>query len=332
MPIIDNAIYVDGERRVTPDTLSETFERRQAEGGFAWIGLYHPTDAELDAVADEFGLHPLAVEDARKGHQRAKIEHYGDVLFLVLRPGRYVSDDDRVEFGELHVFVGAEFIITIRRSENPDLAQVRHRMEQQIDLLRLGAPAVLYAILDQVVDEYGPLLVALADDVDDVEDRLFTSHDPQIARRLYELARETAALQRSTHPLRDMLEFLHEAYQARDFSLELLRHLRDVQDHTLLIMERADAIRDLLQNALITHSTLVTQRQNEETVQVGQQTKKISSWAAILFGPTLIPTVYGMNFEIMPELKWEWGYPFALSLMVLSGAGLYVVFKRRGWL
>jgi len=336
--LIDDAIYVDGRRVATPETLQDVFEVLKEKAGFAWIGLYRPTDDEVRSVADEFTLHHLAIEDALKGHQRAKIERYSDTLFLVLRPARYLDQEERVEFGELHVFVGPDFVVTIRHAESPDLASVRHRLESTPDLLAFGPQAVLYAILDQVIDEYAPVVAGLENDIDEIEDQLFDG-DQAVSRRIYALSREVIEFQRATQPLIGMLESLQAGFEKHGVDVELHRHLRDVLDHTIRVVERGDAFRQLLQNALTVHSTLVAQRQNDETRRLSEtglaqseEVKKISSWAAILFAPTLVGTIYGMNFTHMPELKWQFGYPFAITLMVAMGFGLYAVFKRKDWL
>lgn len=338
MALVDNAVYVDGHRVSTPPSLDETFAAMKQKNGFAWIGLYRPSEEEVRAVAGEFSLHHLAVEDALKGHQRSKIERYADVLFLVLRPARYMDDDERVEFGELHVFVGPDFVVTIRHAESPDLVHVRERMESTPRLLALGPEAVLYAILDQVIDEYGPVVAGLENDIDEIEDQLFDG-DPEVSRRIYALSREVIEFQRATQPLVNMFEALQRGFDKYNVDLELHRYLRDVLDHTLRVVERGDAFRQLLQNALTVHSTLVAQRQNDEMRRLSEtglaqseEVKKISSWAAILFAPTLVGTVYGMNFDQMPELHWALGYPFALGLMLTMGFTLYTVFKRRDWL
>lgn len=338
MALIDDAIYVDGGRVATPETLQETYDVLKNKHGFAWIGLYRPTDAEVRSVAEEFTLHHLAVEDALKGHQRAKIERFADTVFLVLRPARYLDAEERVEFGELHVFVGPDFVVTIRHAESPDLASVRKRLEGTPKLLAFGPQAVLYAILDQVIDEYAPIVAGLENDIDEIEDQLFDG-DQAVSRRIYALSREVIEFQRATQPLIGMLEALQDAFEKHNVDLELHRHLRDVLDHTIRVVERGDAFRQLLQNALTVHSTLVNQRQNDETRRLSEtglaqseEVKKISSWAAILFTPTLVGTIYGMNFTHMPELNWQFGYPFAIALMVAMGFGLYAVFKRRGWL
>lgn len=338
IPIVDNAIYRGGVRQARAVTLDQTFEALRDEGGFAWIGMYRPTDDELRAVATEFGLHPLAVEDALKGHQRPKLERSGDTLFLVLRPARYLDAPEEVEFGEVHLFIGRNFAITVRHAESPDLGRVRKRLESNPALLSLGPHAVLYAVFDQVVDEYQPVIAGLENDIDEIEDELF-SGDPAVSRRIYELATEAMEFQRATTPLIEMLGQLQGGYEKYQVDEELQRHLRDVLDHTHRIVAKADSFRAILQNALTVQSTLVSQAQNDEvrrltqaSIEQGEQVKKISSWAAILFAPALVGTIYGMNFRFIPELDWPLGYPFALGLMLASGTVLYVVFKRRGWL
>ena len=286
----------------------------------------------------QFDLHPLAIEDAAVGHQRSKVERYGDTLFVVLRPARYDDAREQLDIGELHLFAGPDFLITIRHAESPDLASVRRRLEQQPELLSLGSEAVLYAVLDRIVDEYEPVVAGIENDIDEIEDQLFQG-DPAVSRRIYELATEAMGFQRATHPLVEMLGQLESGYEKYHVDMELQRDFRDVLDHTLQIVARADSFRAILQNALTVQSTLVTQAQNDEirnmtqaSIDQGDQVKKISGWAAILFAPTLIGAIYGMNFRFMPELDWPLGYPFALGLMAVSGVVLYVVFKRRGWL
>ena len=338
MSVIDNAVYVDGRRTADPVTLDDTFETLRERAGLAWIGLYRPDVAEVRAVAEEFGLHALPVQDAISAHQRPKLERYGDTLFVVLLPARYLSDGERVEFGELHAFVGPNFVITIRHAESPDLAAVRRRLEAKPGLLSHGPEAILYAILDQVVDEYAPVVAGLENDIDELEDQLFGG-DAAVARRIYRLFREVIEFQRATQPLPAMLDALARGFDKYDVDIELRRDLRDVADHVSRIVERAAAFRQLLQNALSVSSTLVTEQQNEKmqslteaSLAQSEEVKKISAWAAILFAPTLIGTIYGMNFDHMPELRWPFGYPLALLLMVAMGAALYAIFKRRRWL
>ena len=336
--VVDNAIYVGGRRTDTPTDLDETFTLLHQRHGMAWIGLYRPTPSEISSVAAEFQVHPLAVDDAIAAHQRPKLEHYGDLLFAVLRPARYLDAEEKVEFGELHVFLGTDYVVTIRHAESPDLARVRHRLEQSPDLLCRGPEAVLYAILDQVVDEYAPIVAGLENDVDEIEDQLF-NNDPSVSRRIYELTREVVAFQRATQPLDGMLSDLRAGFEDRHVDVELQRLLRDVQDHVIRIVERVDSFRTLLQNALTVHTALVGQQQNEEmrsltqtSLHQNEEVKRISSWAAILFAPTLVGTIYGMNFEDMPELRWSFGYPLALLAMLAMGVVLYLVFRRKHWL
>ena len=322
--IVDNAVYVDGARTADPISLEETFETVRDRDGFAWIGLYRPTREELGAVAAEFDLPSLAVEDALSGHQRAKIEKYGNTTFVVLRPAHYVDETEKVEFGEVHIFLGDDFLITVRHFEWPDLAAVRHRMEEDRTLLAQGPIAALYGILDQIVDAYAPVVAGLENDIDEIEDQLFNG-DRSVSRRIYELSTEVMTFQRSVNPLGDVLTSLREGLVAHGVDESLRDSFRDVHDHVIRIIERTDGFRQILQNALMVHTTLVGQAQNDEV-------KRISSWAAILFTPTLVGTVYGMNFDRMPELHWAWGYPYALVLMLAMGFGLYWAFKRKGWL
>jgi magnesium transporter len=336
--IVDNAVYVDGVRVAEPESLDVTYELLRDRGGMGWIGLYRPVRSEIDSVAAEFSLHELAVEDTVTAHQRPKIERYDDVLFTVLRPARYIDSEERVEFGELHVFTGDDLVITVRHAESPDLARVRLRMEATPQMLRLGPEAVLYAILDEVVDEYSPVVAGLENDIDEIEDQVFDG-DPAVSRRIYELFREVTEFQRATRPLIGMLATLRDGFDKYQVHDELQRYLRDVEDHALLVVEAADGFRAILQNILTVNATLVAQRQNDETQRLtaaslaqSEEVKRISSWAAILFAPTLVGTIYGMNFHYMPELSWRLGYPLALCLMALVCAGLYVVFRRRNWL
>jgi magnesium transporter len=335
---VDNAVYVDGRRTADPANLDETFEVMRQRSGMAWIGMYRADPAEIHSVSEEFGLHELAVEDALRGHQRAKLERYGDTLFVVLRPARYLDADEVVEFGEVHVFVGSDFVVTVRQAEAPDLSRVRRRMEGDPQLLSLGPQAVFYGILDEIVDQYAPVVAGLENDIDEIEDEIFTGH-ADVSRRIYELSREVIEFQRAVQPLVGMLDALQRGAQKYGLVEELQQRLRDVQDHVIRISERADSFRVLLHNALTVQATVVGQRQNDEmrrlsesSLAQSEEVKRISSWAAILFAPTLVGTVYGMNFETMPELGWQLGYPFALALMLIMGVGLYVVFKWRKWL
>ncbi|TQK51114.1 magnesium transporter [Streptomyces sp. SLBN-118] len=337
--IVQAALYRDGRRVSTPDSLAQTFRQlREYPDGMAWIGLHRPTEAEVLSLAEEFDLHELAVEDALEAHQRPKLERYGDTLFVVLRAARYLDAQEEVEFGELHVFVGRDFLITVRHGAAPDLSAVRHRMEKTPELLALGPEAVLYAILDAVVDGYAPVVAGVQNDIDEIETEVFGG-DPAVSRRIYELSREMVEFQRATRPLVGMLHALMAGFAKYGTDEELQRYLRDVADHVTHTSERVDGFRQALADILTVNATLVTQQQNEEMramaeagIEQNEEIKKISAWAAILFAPTLVGTIYGMNFDNMPELHWASGYPFAVLLMAAVCLSLYFVFKRRDWL
>lgn len=258
MSIIDNAVYVDGERAATAVDLAATFELLREHGGMAWVGLYRPSPEEVRTVASEFDFHELAEEDTNQARQRPKVERYGDTLFTVLRPAWYVDETEKVEFGELHVFTGPQFVVTVRHAESPDLALVRRHLEEERTTLRLGPSGVLYAILDQVVDDYDPVVAGLENDIDEIEDELFSAA-PKVAQRIYALSREVMAFHRATHPLLAILEELATDLAEDGTDVELRHRLRDVRDHVLRVVERADSFRALLQNALTVHSTLVAQ-------------------------------------------------------------------------
>jgi len=338
MSIVDNAVYLNGARCAVPESLDVTYETMAATDGIGWIGLYRPSTEEVASVAAEFSLHSLVVEDMIQAHQRPKIERYGDVLFTVLRPARYLDADERLEFGELHIVIGANFVVTSRYAETPNLAEVRRRLEATPDLLRLGPEAILYAVLDQVVDEYAPVVLGLENDIDEIEAEVFGGA-ANVSRRIYELLREVIQFQHATRPLVGVVTALSEGFEKYHVDDELRRHLRDVEDHLIKIVERVDGFRSLLENILTVNATIVAQQQNADMQRLteaafvqGEQVKKLSSWAAILFTPTLVAGVYGMNFTHMPELRWYLGYPFAIVLMVVISTGLYLVFKRRDWL
>ncbi|AYN38718.1 magnesium and cobalt transport protein CorA [Streptomyces dangxiongensis] len=337
--VVRAVLYRDGVRVSSPATLAETYhELRQQPRGMAWIGLARPTGSELHSLAAEFDLHPLAIEDAMEAHQRPKLERYGDTLFVVLSAARYLDAPEEVDFGELHVFVGPDFVITVRHGDAPDLSAVRRRMEDAPELLALGPEAVLYAILDAVVDGYVPVVAGVQNDIDEIETEVFRG-DPEVSRRIYGLSREMVEFQRATRPLVGMLHGLMAGFAKYETDEELQRYLRDVADHVTHTSERVDGFRQALTEILTVNATLVTQQQNAEMralaeagFEQNEEVKKISSWAAILFAPTLVGTIYGMNFKDMPELEWAAGYPFAILLMAVVCVSLYVIFKKRDWL
>ncbi len=325
--IVESGVYRDGVRDPGPAGFEELFAASRS-GALAWLGLYQPTREELDAVAQGFGLHELAVEDALVAHQRPKLERYADTLLVVLRPARYIDASETVVFGEVEIFCGKNFVVTVRHGDAPDLGNVRRHLEKRPDLLARGPVAVVYGIADHVVDCYQPVVAGLENDIDEIEDEVF-SGSATVSRRTYELTREVIEFQRATKPLAGILGRLIELPGVDD---EERRYLRDVQDHALRIEERVDGFRALLQNILSVHLTLETKALTEVSVAQNEQVQKISAWAAILFAPTLIGTVYGMNFDTMPELHWRLGYPMAVALMLLVSVVLYLVFKRRRWI
>jgi magnesium transporter len=338
--LVDNAVYAGGRRIATPESPAESHEwlTEGFDDRMVWLGLYRPDPAELGELAEQYGLPDLAVEDAIKAHQRPKFERYGGTLFVVLKAARYLDAAEEVDFGELHLFLGKDFVITVRHSESPDLSRVRRRLESDPELLARGSEAVLYAILDAVVDGYAPVVAGLENDIDEIEVEVFRG-DPQVSRRIYELSQEVVDFQRAAQPLTGILAAITAGFEKYGVDEELRSYLRDVADHVTAVTERVEGFRLQLRDILTVNATLVAQRQNEEirelteaSIAQGEEVKKISAWAAILFAPTLVGTVYGMNFDHMPELHWQLGYPVALVLMGLVSAVLYVVFKRRDWI
>lgn len=336
MTLVDAAVYRDG-RRILSGTATEVLHEARAFGGMAWVGLYRPDVDEMRAIADVLDLHPLAVEDTLVGHQRAKLERYGDMTFLVLQPARYMDESETVEFGEVHVFVGPDYVITVRHAENPDLKTVRQRLEASPELLDHGPYAVVWAICDVIVDQYLPVVAGVENDVDEIEDELF-SGDPAVSKRIFGLQREVIDLQHATTPLVAMFDRLQKIVMEVTGQPEAPA-FRDVDDHARQVVEQVDTFRATLDSALTVHATMVEQENNEAMrrmaefgIEQNDQVKKVSAWAAILFAPTLVGTIYGMNFDHMPELHWLFGYPMALGLMAATSLTLYRVFKGRGWL
>ncbi len=325
--IVERALYRHGRRVADGLPFAELAAGCDATT-MAWIGLYRPDGDELKEVGDAFDLHELAVEDAVHAHQRAKLERYGNTIFIVLRPARYLDETETVEFGEVHVFAGPRFVVTLRHGESPDLQDVRHSLESRPALLARGPVAVVHAIMDRVVDDYAPVAAGIENDIDEIVDQVF-GEGGDASKRTYELTREVIAFQRAIKPLVPMLEELMEEPGVED---DERRYLRVVQDHALRLEEQSDAFRTLLDNVLRVNLTLETKALSEASHAQTEEVKRISGWAAILFAPTLVGTVYGMNFDHMPELDWRLGYPFAIGLMLAASATLYLVFRRRGWI
>jgi magnesium transporter len=322
--IADCAVYENGERRAGHLALERASQACQKDGAFVWLGVVGPPAEEFEAVASEFALHELAVEDAIKAHQRPKVELYGETLLVVLKTARYVDSEEVIETGEILLFVNPAFVISVRHGEASGLAGVRKRVEDRVDLLRSGPAAVLYAILDQVVDDYEAAAEGVEDDIQDVERQVFSPERINPAERIYRLEREVLDFHRAVAPLAHAVDHLARGH----FHLvptALHEYFRDVHDHLLRVLSRITGFRDLLSSALHANLTQASVRQNEDM-------RKITAWVAILAVPTMIAGVYGMNFKYMPELGWRFGYPAALAVILVICALLYYRFKRAGWL
>ncbi len=337
--IVDAGIYVAGRRIATPTTFVEAFTLLDANPeGFAWIGLYRPRHSDMALLAAEFRLSPLAVEDTITAHQRPKFERYEDVLFLVLRAAQYIDRTETVDFGEVHAFVGDRFVVTVRHSETPDLTRVRKDLEATPSVLAKGPSVVLLRLLDGIVDDYTPVAMGIENDIDEIETQVFTGSS-RVSRRIYQLSREVIDFQRAVRPLKQIIEGVRGDRVFAAAGERRRQELRDIEDHAIAVIERIDALRETLKGTLDLNISLQAQRQNEEisnmtaaSLKQAEETRRIAAWAGVLFVPSLVTGTYGMNFEVMPELGWTWGYPFALILMVVTGLVMYALFKWKDWL
>ncbi|MFG2331930.1 magnesium and cobalt transport protein CorA [Streptomyces sp. NPDC048604] len=330
--IVDSAIYRGGRRTKGPADLSDALDEARATGdAFLWVGLYEPTEEEFDLVTEEFTLHPLAVEDALKAHQRPKLEVYDDSLFLVLKPVVYEPESDRVSTDELMVFVGDSFVVTVRHGVSSPLAQVRRRLEAEPEVLRHGPTAVMYAISDAVVDHYIDVAAELQVDLEELETAVFAPDGtPQLgdakstAARIYTAKRQVLEFRRASTPLTAPVSRL-AAGTVPFVHAEAQPFFRDVSDHLARANEQVEGLDRLLSDVLSAHLAQMGVRQNDDV-------RKISAWAAMAAVPTMVAGIYGMNFEHMPELRWWWAYPGVILLMTVAVLGLHRTFKRRGWL
>lgn len=326
--IVDSAIYRDGRRTDGPADLSDALDEARATGdAFLWVGLHEPTEAEFDHVSREFALHPLAVEDALKAHQRPKLEVYDDSLFAVLKPVVYEPESDRVSTDELMVFIGDSFVVTVRHGEGAPLAAVRKRLEAEPEVLRHGPTAVLYAISDAVVDHYLDVAGELQVDLEELEADVFApagASPARTAERIYTAKRQVLEFRRASVPLSGPMARL--ATGAVPFVHDhAVPFFRDVNDHLLRANELVEGLDRLLSDVLSAHLAQMGVRQNDDM-------RKISAWAAMAAVPTMVAGIYGMNFDHMPELHWVGSYPAVLLLMAGIVVGLYRLFKRRGWM
>jgi magnesium transporter len=320
--VVNCAIYRDGKRLadLALDALATTPD---APGQLIWVGLLEPDEAQLQAVQRRFGLHELAIEDAHRAHQRPKLEVYGDTLFLVLRTAQLV--DGKVEFGETYVFVGRGHVVTVRHGASASFSAVRQRCEAAPQLLRKGEDFILYTLLDFVVDNFFPAIEQIEDQAekleDDILDNRFASED---IPRVYELRRTLQDMRHALYPLLDICNRLMR-FDVPLIDRDTYPYFRDVQDHVIQANETIEGLRELSANALEAHLLLTSLRQNEVT-------KKLAAWAAILAVPTAIAGVYGMNFDVMPELRWVWGYPAVIGGIVSACCYLYYRFRKAGWI
>ena len=329
--IVDCAVYEGGHRRTGKLPLEQAGEAGRREGSFVWLGVYEPTEDEFDAVRREFDLHELAVEDAIRAHQRPKVEVYGETLFVVLKTVRYVEEDEAIASGELLLFINPDFVVSVRHGEGSALADVRRRIEARPDLLCCGSGAVLYAIVDRVVDDYEPAAEGLEIDIQEVERQVFSTTPDNPAERIYLLEREVLELHAAVGPLAPAVDRLARG-QFDLIDPDLRTYFRDVHDHLLRVLDRVEGFRQLLSSALQANLTQVSVRQNEVAVRQSQDMRRISAWVAILAVPTMVAGIYGMNFEHMPELKWTFGYPLVMGVIAVACIVLYWRFRKSGWL
>jgi magnesium transporter len=322
--IVDCAVYGKGRRLNRSKAVTGMRDEAREAGGFAWVGLVEPTAEEFEAVAEEFDLHELAVEDAVSAHQRPKLEVYDETLFLVVKTVRYLETEERLEIGEVMLFVGPDFLITVRHGGAGGLGKVREHLELQPELLTFGPGAAMYAIVDRIVDTYDPVAEALREDIDEVEADVFSPRGPSQVERIYRLRGEVLKFGRTTAPLRPTLWDLTQP-DLPNVDAKLLPYFRDVADHAARVGDQVDGFAVLLAGALQATLTQVSVRQNEDM-------RRISAWVAIIAVPTAVAGIYGMNFEHMPELTSEWGYPGVLGLIAILCAVLYRRFKHAGWL
>ena len=325
--IVDSALYRDGVRvtvQCAKDDLAAVRDAATGENDFVWVGLHEPNEAELDAVSTLFELHPLAVEDALKAHQRPKLEQYDDGLFLVLKTLWYVDETDAVETGEISLFVGGNYIVIVRHGEGSELHTARLDLEQKTQILGHGPSAVVYAVCDRVVDSYEDVAASLEVDVDEVEESVFSPVRSDDSARIYVLKRELAEMRRAVNPLREPVKRF-AAGSVPTITPESAPFFRDVADHLARVSETIDSLDGLLSSAFDAHLARISVQQNDDV-------RKISAWVAIAAVGTLIAGVYGMNFDNMPELQWQYGYFMVLGVMVVGSVVLYRLFKKSGWL
>ena len=327
----DCGVYEQGHRRSGRVPLDHAGETARTTDGFVWIGLQQPTAGDVEAVAAEFGLPALAVEDAVKAHQRPKLEMYGDVVFVVLKPVSYVDHDEVIEVSEVAVFIGKSFVVTVRHGESTVLRAVRRLLDDGHELAAFGPMSVLHQAADHIVDEYERAIASIDDDIAEIEAQVFNTETGDHAERIYKLKREVLEFRRAVAPLASPLERL-AAGGVPGTPAELRPYFRDVHDHLLRAADTIEGQDRLLTDVLQANVARVGVQQSAVAVRQNEDMRKISSYAAIALVPTAIAGVYGMNFENMPELRWEYGYFLVLAVIVLACGTLHRLFKHNGWL
>jgi magnesium transporter len=328
--IVDCAVYEDGHRVASLPPAEAHADAAKRKGGFVWIGLHEPEAEHLTEIAETFGLHPLAVEDAVQAHQRPKLERYGETLFMVLKTIVFVEHEkltatsEVVDTGELMIFLGADFVVVVRHGSAPGLSRVRRTLEGRPEMLAQGPAAVLHAIADQVVDDYLDVADAVELDVEELESDVFSASHGDDAERIYQLKRELIEFKRAVNPMARPLQRLSEETDPL-IGPEICRYLRDVADHLTQVRERLTSYGELVDGLLSANLSQLAVQQNVDM-------RRISAAAAILAIPTMIAGFYGMNFEHMPELRWTFGYPLMLGVTATLSILCYRAFRRYGWL
>jgi magnesium transporter len=320
--LINCVVYQEGKRvcDIPIEQISDYLERPDC---FVWVALKDADATELAQMQEEFSLHELAVEDARHGHQRPKIEEYGDSLFAVLHTIDLVNGE--LSTGELNIFVEKDYVLSIRNHSEKGFLSVRTRCEHEPHLLKQGAAFVLYALMDAVVDRYFPVVDALESELETIEDQIFTKGSQRAnIERLYELKRKVMVLRHAVAPLMDAVSKLHGG-RVPPVCSNTQEYFRDVHDHLARINTSIDAIRDTIGTAIQVNLSMVT-------IDESEVNRKIAGWAAIFAVATAFAGIWGMNFKAMPELQWEFGYPMALCIMGSVCGYLYYRFKKSGWL
>jgi magnesium transporter len=325
--VVDCGLYDSGQRLGGHVELEDALRKAdRCQDGFVWIGLHDPSPGVVEAVGEHFRLHPLAVEDAVHGHERAKLDVYGaDTLFVVLKTARYVDSEELIEIGEVMAFVGPRFVVTVRHGEGSPLHDVRLDLEAHPDLLSIGPSSVLYAIADRIVDDYVAVIDGIAVDVEEVEAEVFSGALSNPAERIYRLKREVLGFRRAAGALVGPVQRLSSKQTGLPIDPRTGEYFRDVYDHLIRDVERIAGFDDLLTNALQANVAQITMRDNRDM-------RRISAWVAIIAVPTMFFGLYGMNFQHMPELEWTYGYPAVVAAVLIICALLYRRFKRAGWL